>query len=138
MEYQNIKNLLDNTPNQPTKFRTKIWFEINDESRGKYTAWKVSKYGGFSGPYFPVLGPEKIRIWTLFTQWYDAVNQIRFKNSMLRSSLCCYSDSYILVKGTITVANAEAADAVANNVDKNVIFKTCAPFFKCNKQYVSR
>ena len=33
------------------------------------TAWKVSKYGVFSGLYFPVFGPEKIlRIWTLFTQ----------------------------------------------------------------------
>ena len=29
MEYQKIINLLDNTPNQSTKFRTKNWFEIN-------------------------------------------------------------------------------------------------------------
>ena len=29
MEYQKIINLLDNTPNQSTKFRTKDWFEIN-------------------------------------------------------------------------------------------------------------
>ena len=36
MEYQKIINLLDNKPNQPTKFRTKNWVEINDESRGKY------------------------------------------------------------------------------------------------------
>ena len=34
MEYQRIKNLLDNLPNQPCKFRTKSWVEINDESRG--------------------------------------------------------------------------------------------------------
>ena len=34
MEYQKIINLLDNTPNQPSKFRTKNWVEINDESRG--------------------------------------------------------------------------------------------------------
>ena len=27
-------NLLDNTPNQPTKFRTKNWFEINDDTCG--------------------------------------------------------------------------------------------------------
>ena len=32
MEYQKI-NLLDNTANQPTKFRTKNWVEINDEER---------------------------------------------------------------------------------------------------------
>ena len=36
MEYQKIINLLANTPNQPTKFRTKYWVEINDESRGTY------------------------------------------------------------------------------------------------------
>ena len=29
-------NVLDKTPNQPTKFRTKNWVEINDESRGLY------------------------------------------------------------------------------------------------------
>ena len=34
MEYQKLKNLLDNTPNQPTKFRTENWIEINDESHG--------------------------------------------------------------------------------------------------------
>ena len=33
MEYQKIINLLDNTPNQPTKFKTKIWVEINGDSR---------------------------------------------------------------------------------------------------------
>ena len=36
MEYQKIRNLLDNTSNQPSKFRTKTWIEINDESRGRY------------------------------------------------------------------------------------------------------
>ena len=36
MEYQKIINLLENRPNQPTKFRTKKWVEINDESRGTY------------------------------------------------------------------------------------------------------
>ena len=28
--------LLDNTPNEPTKCRTKIWLEINDDARGTY------------------------------------------------------------------------------------------------------
>ena len=36
MEYQKIINLLDNTPNQPTKFRTKKWVKTNDGSRGTY------------------------------------------------------------------------------------------------------
>ena len=34
MEYQKIMNLLDNAPNQPSKFRTKNWVETNDDARG--------------------------------------------------------------------------------------------------------
>ena len=41
MEQQKIANLLDNTSNQPSKFRTRIWVEINDESRGIYTGNKI-------------------------------------------------------------------------------------------------
>ena len=48
---------------------------------------------------------------------------------MLRSSLCNYSDAYILVKGNITVNNT-AADA-ANNVTKKAIFKNCSSFTNC-------
>ena len=36
IEFQKIINLLDNTPNQPSKFRMNNWVEINDESRGAY------------------------------------------------------------------------------------------------------
>ena len=36
MEYQKIISLLDNTPNQPTKFWTKNWVEIINDPRGKY------------------------------------------------------------------------------------------------------
>ena len=38
MEYQKIANFLDNPSNQPSKFRTRNWVEINDESRGTYTS----------------------------------------------------------------------------------------------------
>ena len=37
MEYQKIRNLLDNASNQPFEFRTRNWVEINDDSRGTYT-----------------------------------------------------------------------------------------------------
>ena len=94
MKYQKIANLIDDASNQPSKFKTKNWVEINDESRGTY---KVN-------------------------------NQIKFKTTMLKSSLYDYSDAYILVKGTITVNNRVAADADANNTNKKVIFKNCAPF----------
>ena len=36
MEYQKIANLIDGASNQLSKFRTKNWIEINDESRGTY------------------------------------------------------------------------------------------------------
>ena len=50
---------------------------------------------------------------------------------MLKSSLCDYSDAYILVKVTISVTNTAAADAAANNINKKVIFKNSAPFTNC-------
>ena len=73
MEYQKIANLIDDASNQPSKFRTKNWVEINDESRGTY----------------------------------NVNSQIKFKTTMLKSSLCDYSDAYILVKGRITIKEQE-------------------------------
>ena len=49
---------------------------------------------------------------------------------MLRSSLCNYSDAYIIVKENIAVSNTGTA-AAHNNTDKKVIFKNCAPFTNC-------
>ena len=62
-----------------------------------------------------------------------ANSDIRFKTTMLRSKLCDYTDSYILVKETITLTGAEAnADGTnADERDKGVTFKKCAPFTKC-------
>ena len=98
MEYQKIANLIDgNTLNQPSKFRTRNWIEINDKSRGAY----------------------------------NVNSQIKFKTTMLKSSLCDYSDAYILVKGPISVNNTAVAGAAANNTNKKVIFKNCAPFTNC-------
>ena len=64
--------MLDNTPDQPSKFRTKKWVEINDESKESYSTG----------------------------------SNIKFKTTMLRSSLCDYADAYILVKGTIKITGA--------------------------------
>ena len=92
-----MKILLDNTPNQSIKFRTKTWAEINDESRGTY----------------------------------NKDNQIRFKNSMLMSSLCDYSNACIFAKGTITVENTAASGQANNGANKKVIFRNCAPYANC-------
>ena len=54
---------------------------------------------------------------------YSPNKQSKFKTSRLRSNLCDYSDTYILVKGNITVNNTAADGANANNTNKKVIFK---------------
>ena len=90
--------MIDDALNQPSNFRTKNWFEINDESR----------------------------------RTYNVNSQIKFKATMLKSSLCDYSDAYILVKGTITVNNTTAAQMLMQIIlIKKVIFKNCAPFTNC-------
>ena len=50
---------------------------------------------------------------------------------MLRSGLCDYSDAYILVKGTITLATTVAQGQSSNGANKKVIFKNCSPFTSC-------
>ena len=101
MEYQKIANLLNDTSNKPSKFRTRNWVEINDDVRGTYSRNK----------------------------------KIKFKTAMLRSSLCDYSNAYILVKGNKSVNNtagaAGAGAATANNTNKKETFKNCAPFTNC-------
>ena len=52
---------------------------------------------------------------------------------MLRSNICDYADSCILVKGTITITGSGNDDSTrqADERDKGVTFKNCAPFTKC-------
>ena len=44
MKYRKIANLIDETSNQPSKFRTTNWVEINDESRGAYNVNSQIKF----------------------------------------------------------------------------------------------
>ena len=64
---------------------------------------------------------------------YNVNSQIKFKTTMLKSILCDYSDAYILVKGKITIAGAgnDAAARQADERNKGVVFKNCAPFINC-------
>ena len=62
---------------------------------------------------------------------YSPNKQIKFKTSILRSSLCNYSDGYVLVKRNITVNNTAGAGAATINTNKKVIFKNYAPFTSC-------
>ena len=86
--------MLDNAPNQPTKFKTKNWIEINDYTR----------------------------------ETYNKDKEIKFKTSMLKSSLCDYNDAYILFKGTTKIEPVAPPAANPNNNDKKVIFENSAPY----------
>ena len=44
MEYQKIANLLDSASNIPSKFRTRNWFEINDDIRSAYSRNKQIRF----------------------------------------------------------------------------------------------
>ena len=93
--HYDVINLLDNASNQPSKFWTKQWVEINDESR----------------------------------ETYSTNSQIKFKTTMLKSSLCNNNDAYIIVKGRITIAG-ESDNAAAKQADeriKGVILKSVLP-----------
>ena len=94
--------MLDNTPDQLSKFKTKNWFEINGQSTGVY----------------------------------NTNSGIKFKTTMLKPSLCEYSDAYILdnVRITIMWAGADAAAKPADQRNKDVIFKYCAPFITCKSE----
>ena len=54
---------------------------------------------------------------------YSHENPIKVLTNSLESSLCHYSDAYILVTRNITVTG--------ENVNTKVAFKNCAPFTKC-------
>ena len=58
---------------------------------------------------------------------------IKFKITMLKSDLCDYADAYIFVKGTITITRDgdDNATRQADEINKGVTFKNCAPFTKC-------
>ena len=56
---------------------------------------------------------------------WNTNSQIKFKTSILRSSLFDYFDAYVLVSGTKAVAEV-AAGRENNNIQ--VVFKNCAPF----------
>ena len=64
---------------------------------------------------------------------YNVNSQIKFKTTMLKSSLCDYSEAYIhiKVKVTITGAGDDAAARQADERDEGVAFKNCAPFTNC-------
>ena len=64
---------------------------------------------------------------------YSKMNKIKFITKPFESSLCDYSDAYILVTGNIIVKRRNAAntDGVALGAITQVVFKNCLPFKEC-------
>ena len=84
--------MLNGSDNEKSKFATRKWCVINDESKGNYS-------------------PN---------------DEIKFLTRSLESSLCDYSDAYILITGNITVTGG--------NANTKVAFKNCAPFKECRTE----
>ena len=64
---------------------------------------------------------------------YNVNSQIKFKTTMLKSSLCDYSDAYIHVKEKITITGEGDNEAARHTGERNkgVALKNCAPFTIC-------
>ena len=71
------------------------------------------------------------KLW-IMRKW-NTISQIKFKTAMLKSSLCDYSEAYVLVKETISVANTAVSAATSNTK------KLCSInwLHYWNKQYTS-
>ena len=89
---------LDNPSNEPAKFRTKNWVEINDNARGTYNRDSQIKFK-----------TSMLRL--SFCDYSDAIYTF-----------------YILVKGTIIIAPVPPPATKQNNNDKEEVFKNIVPF----------
>ena len=98
MENQKIINLLDKIDTDSKNFVIKKWYIINDENNTNYG---VNKNTGA-----------------------DNADTIKYDTRVLKPNLCDYAEAYILVNGTIRVANADGNNRLA--------LKNCSPFTKCN------
>ena len=90
MEMPKIANLLEDEGNESLKFATRKWYVMNDQNKTDYGE------GNENG------------------------TTIKFETQVIKSNLCDYSNTYILVTGDITVD--------INNDDVEVAFKNCALF----------
>ena len=93
METQKIPNSLGDVDNESLKFATRKWYVIIDQKN------------------------------TVYDQGNESGTTVKFETQVIKSSLCDYSDAYILVTGNIT--------AVGNDANTKGAFKNCAPFMKC-------
>ena len=77
-----------------------------------------------------------VRCWQRIKQWLFAWKSNKLLTKSIESSLCDYSDAYILVTGNITVTRTIASNPVRRkqslDAATQVVFKNCAPFKNCS------
>ena len=78
METQKIVNLFGDADNESSKFATRKWYVINDQNN--------TDYG----------------------EGNEHSTNVKFETKVIKSSLCGFSDAYILVTGGITAAGGDA------------------------------
>ena len=78
METQKIVNLLNDSESESSKLATRKWYIINDQNNGQYGRGNEND------------------------------STIKFETKVVKSSLCDYSDAYILLTGDIKVAGVAA------------------------------
>ena len=93
METQKIENLLDDADNESSKFATRKWYVINDQNNTNYDE-----------------GDENS-------------TTVKSEIKVIKSSLCHYSDAYILAIGDIAATDGDA--------NTRVLFNNCVPITKC-------
>ena len=111
MEYQTIANLLGNTLNQPSKFKTKNWVEINDELRGTYNGNSI-----------------KFKTTMLRSDLCDYADGYILINGTITITGNAWPQPDENVPKT---AAQLLAAGRADERDKGVTFKNYAPFVKC-------
>ena len=70
---------------------------------------------------------KQIEVYDQSERNYNVNKEIRIETSMLRSDLCDFNDAYVVVKGYVTLEG----DNNVNNKNKNLAFKSNAPFIDC-------
>ena len=91
METQKITNLLGDADNESLKFATRKWYVFNDQNN------------------------------TVYGEGNENGTTVKFETQVIKSNLCDYSDTYILVPET---------PATGGDANTRVAFKNCAPFTK--------
>ena len=116
MEYKKITNLLDNTPNQPSKFRMKNWVEINDDSQETYntssqikfkTLMLKSNFCDYSNAYMAVKGTIKVPNTGTTTALNNRNKEVVFKDCAPFTNCTCKINN-------TQIDNAKDIDVVMN------------------------